>query len=116
MKVNICLAQMVETLHLTTGAPQTRSLDTYKHSMRSSCSCEYTHCVRILGTLTITVLFISSLKFICNILVEKMDDKTCSNELFHTKRAWLRIINVYISMIYLDLLYISLFLIKQHLK
>ena len=44
------------------------------------------------------------------------DDKICNNVLFHTNLARQRSINVRISVIYLDLLYVYLLLRKQHVK
>ena len=44
------------------------------------------------------------------------DNKICNKVLFHTKLARQRSINVRISMIYLDLLYVYLLLRKQNVK
>ena len=56
----------------------------------------------------------SFLMIIPYIAVGITDNKTCNNALFQTKLAWPRCINVKIPMVYLNLLYVSLLMRKQH--
>ena len=55
---------------------------------------------------------------LCNIAIRKSDtdNKICNNALFYTKLARPSNIIVRISMVYLDLFYVSLLMRKQHVK
>ena len=49
-------------------------------------------------------------------MVGKSDDKICNNALCHTQLAQPRSNNARITMVYLDMLYVSLLMRKQHVK
>ena len=51
-----------------------------------------------------------------NLAVEKIYAKTCNNSLFHTKHARVRIINEGHPLVYLIMLYVSLFCDKTASK